>query len=96
MASTPAEDGPRIGLTFRDKDGNVCRTFTDAAASGLACHDNGDWRMRALFQAPEGQSGDYRMASGADPALLAIVDETIAGEPFDATQERAAKERGWR
>ena len=96
LASAPADSGPRIGLTFRDRSGQVCRTFTDSAASGLACHEQGDWRIRGLFQAPEGQSGDYRMAAGASPELAALVDSTIAGEPFDAAQERAAKERGWR
>jgi hypothetical protein len=96
LASASANEGPRIGLTFRDQSGRVCRSFVDQAASGLACHEGGDWRIRGLFQAPEGQSGDYRMAAGPDPKLMALVDETIAGEPFDAAQERAAKERGWR
>lgn len=96
LASAPAEDGPRIGLTFRDADGNICRTFTDFAASGLACREGGDWRIRGLFQAPEGQGTDYRMAAAADPRLMELVDTTIAGAPFDAAQERAARDRGWR
>lgn len=96
LASAPAEEGPRIGLTFRDPSGTICRTFTDVAASGLACHEGGDWRIRGLFQAPEGQAGEYRMAAGADPNLAALVDETIAGEPFDAEQEKTALEQGWR
>ena len=96
LASAPNDDGPRIGLTFRDRSGSVCRTFTDQAATGLACREGGDWRVRALFQAPEGQATDYRMAAGPDPQLMAIVDETMAGEPFDAGQEQAAMKRGWR
>ena len=36
------------------------------------------------------------MASGASPELAALVDSTMSGEPFDAAQEKAAKERGWR
>jgi hypothetical protein len=31
--STPADSGPRIGLTFRDESGAVCRTFHDQSAS---------------------------------------------------------------
>ena len=96
LASQPADEGPRIGVTFRDRSGNVCRTFVDATASGLACHDQGDWRLRAVFQAPEGQGGDYRMAAGADPDLAELVDSTIAGDAFDAAQEKAARDRGWR
>ena len=62
----------------------------------VACRDGEDWRVEGLFAAPEGQQGDYRMASGEDPRLAALIDERIAGEPFDARAERAAKDRGWR
>ncbi len=96
LASTPADDGPRMGLTFRDKGGNVCRTFTDQAASGLACLEGGDWRIRGLVQPPEGQDGEYRLAAGTDPNLAAMIDSTIQGEPLDADQEKAVRERGWR
>ncbi len=86
----------RLGITFRDRRGAICRTFTDQRSSGLACRDGKDWQLRGLFAAPEGQSGDYRMAAGTDPNLAALVDSTIEGEPFDAGQERAAKARVWR
>jgi hypothetical protein len=96
LASMPAGEGPRMGLTFRDKTGAICRTFEDQSASGLACREGGDWRIRSLFQGPEGQAGDYRMAAGADPQLMEAVDAVIDGEPFDAAEEKAAAERGWR
>jgi hypothetical protein len=96
LASAPVESGPRIGLTFRDKSGAICRTFEDQSASGLACRESGDWRIRTLFQTPEGQATDYRMASGPDPQLMEAVDAAIAGEPFDEAQEKAAAERGWK
>lgn len=96
LASAPAPDGPRIGLTFRDAAGNICRSFTDRAASGLACLEGDDWRIRGLVQAPEGQDRDYRMAAGVDPNLSVMIDSAISGEPFDAAQERAARDRGWR
>jgi hypothetical protein len=86
----------RIGLTFRDQSGTLCRSFASAASSGLACREGGDWRLRGLFAAPEGQSRDYRMASGSDPNLAALIDSSIAGEPFDAAQERAALRKGWK
>lgn len=96
LASAPAEQGPRIGLTYRDKSGAICRTFQDGNASGLACRERGDWRIRGLFQGTEGQASDYRMAAGADPRLMDMVDESIAGEPFDAEEEKAALTRNWR
>jgi hypothetical protein len=96
LASQPAASGPRVGLTFRDQSGSICRSFVDHAASGLACLEQGHWRVRGIFQGPEGQSADYRMATGADPRLAALIEATIAGEPFDAAQEREALERGWK
>jgi len=96
LASAPSAGSIRIGLTFRNSDGTVCRTFTGSAATGLACRDDGRWRVRGLFEAGEGQSGDYRMAAGMDPNLAALVGSTMTGEPMDAAQERAARERGWR
>ncbi|HVM38820.1 MAG TPA: anti-sigma factor [Sphingomicrobium sp.] len=95
LASAAAGD-VRIGITFRDQAGAICRSFTNPAASGLACREGGDWRLRGLFTAPEGQSGDYRMAAGADPNLGALIDSTIAGEPFDAAQEQAALRKAWK
>ena len=83
-------------MTFRDQSGAVCRSFSETATSGLACRNGGRWQVRGLFAAPEGQSGPYRMAAGMDPNLAALVDSTIAGEPFDAAQEKDAKAKGWR
>lgn len=96
LASTGGSEDVRIGLTFRESSGRICRSFTDSASSGLACRDGGQWRIRGLFPAAEGQAGDYRMAAGEDPRLAALIDKAIAGEPFDAAQEKAARETGWR
>lgn len=95
LASAPAGD-VRIGITYRDQAGKICRTFTATAASGLACRNGDRWQMKGLFAAPEGQDSSYRMAAGMDPNLAALVDSTMAGEPLDAPAEKAAKERGWK
>jgi hypothetical protein len=85
----------RIGLTFKQQDGQICRSFTTVSSSGLACRDVGRWQVQGLFAA-DPQSGDYRMAAGADPALSALIDARLAGEPFDAASERKALAQGWR
>jgi len=90
LASAPAEDGARIGLTFRDAAGDLCRSFTDDGAVGLACHQGGDWRIRGLFQEAEGQRYDFRMAAGQDPRLADLLEATMAEEPLDAAGERKA------
>ncbi|HEY7959942.1 MAG TPA: anti-sigma factor [Sphingomicrobium sp.] len=94
LASAPQGD-VRIGLTFRDRAGEICRSFTGSAGSGLACRKSGRWQLKGLFAAPEGQASDYRMAAGMDPNLAALVDSAMAGEPFDAAAEEAAKRRRW-
>lgn len=94
LASAPAGK-VRIAVTFRDHAGQVCRSFTAEASSGLACRSNGRWQLKGLFAAPEGQASDYRMAAGMDPNLAALVDSAIKGETFDAAQERAELQRHW-
>jgi anti-sigma factor RsiW len=95
LASAPTGD-VRVGVTFRNATGAICRSFTTSSSSGLACRENGRWRMRGLFAAPEGQTTDYRMAAGMDPSLAALVDSTMAGEPLDAAAEKAARDKNWR
>jgi hypothetical protein len=90
MASAPADQGARIGLTFRNASGDLCRSFTEKGSAGLACHQGGDWRIRGLFQVGEGQQSAYRMATGSDPRLAGLIDSTMAGEPLDAARERQA------
>lgn len=96
LASAPTGGPVRIGLTFRNAQGDICRSFTATAASGLACRDDGRWRVRGLFPTAEGQSSDYRMAAGMDPGLAALLDSTMAGEPMDSAQEAQARKSGWR
>ena len=96
LASAEGNGRVRVGLTFRDRKGGICRSFTDDGSSGLACREGQDWRVEGLFAAPEGQQGDYRMAAGEDPRLAALVDERISGEPFDAAAEQAARDANWR
>lgn len=95
LASAPAGD-VRIGLTFRDQAGEICRSFTASASSGLACRNGGRWQLKGLFGAPEDQGSDYRMAAGMDPNLAALVDSAMAGEPLDAAAEKAAKDKDWK
>jgi hypothetical protein len=95
LASAP-NGSVRIGLTFRDRSGAICRSFSETATSGLACRDGDRWQVRGLFAAPESQSGPYRMAAGMDPNLATLIDSTMAGEPFGADQERSAQARNWR
>jgi hypothetical protein len=96
LAGAPSKSPVRIGLTFRDQAGAICRSFTQGPTSGLACRNGDRWQLRGLFAAPQGQESEYRMAAGMDPNLAALVDSTIAGEPFDAAAEQAARRKNWK
>ena len=96
LASAPGNLKVRIGVTFRDQSGRICRSFTQPGSSGVACHSGDAWKVHGLYAAPEGQSAEYRMAAGTDPQLAGLIGSMIDGEPLDAAGERAAKDRGWR
>lgn len=96
LASAPQTGAAvRVALSFRDKDGKLCRSFQGASATGVACKAQDGWRMAGLFPG-EGAQGSYRMASGGDPRLMMLVDGMIEGAPLNERQERAAQARGWR
>ena len=90
-SNQPADAGVRIGLSFRDKQGRLCRSFEGAALSGIGCREDGRWALERALRG-EGRR-DYRQASSG--ALAADVAAMLAGDPFDAAAERAARDRGW-
>ncbi|MHB1271712.1 MAG: anti-sigma factor family protein [Rhodanobacter sp.] len=102
LASEPDPRAPiSIGLSFRGADGRICRTFIDRARpamAGLACHDDaGGWSLPVLSAAEKPAGGELRQAASAlPPDVQAAVDARIRGEAFDAQQERAARDAGWR
>jgi hypothetical protein len=90
--------GPRIGISFRSRDGRYCRTFDAGAQSGLACHGDNGWAIALLVERPSPESrGAYRMAGSEMPdAIRAAIRTDIQGAPFDAAAEEAARDRGWK
>ena len=101
VAEQPSRSGVLIGLSFRARSGDYCRTFALPAAvpqSGLACRHGEEWQVQALIQGSGGTGGstEYRTAGSSMPAaILSLVQGQIAGEPLDPAGERAARERGW-
>ncbi|MRL70374.1 hypothetical protein [Brevundimonas sp. SPF441] len=90
--------GRAVGLTFRNAEGNWCRTFTATqdGVAGLVCRQGDAWRLQALVPA-RSPSGEIRTASSDTPAVvLAAVDTTIAGDAVDTAAERRARDDGWR
>jgi hypothetical protein len=98
-----SEDGSGIdiGLTFRSKSGEYCRTFgarVGSAVVGFACRDAEVWRVDMLSRAPRTEAGgDYRMASTQLPAPVVLaIAERMQGEALDADEEAIARRRRWR
>jgi len=93
------ETGIKVGVSYREKSGDYCRTFTvskEHVLAGLACHRDAQWTIDALTRANANSTGAYRMAGVEVPALiLGIVENTISGEPLDAEQEAEARNKGW-
>jgi hypothetical protein len=107
QAANDAGSGVKIGLSFVSNQGNYCRSFVLAGAvskspmAGLACQGGSGvgWRIAAIAEEvqPASAPGSYRMA-GAEmpPAILAAIDQRIAGQALDAAAEQQALRRGWR
>jgi anti-sigma factor RsiW len=96
LAAEPAgSDAMRLGVSFQARDGAYCRSFMLGATAGLACRENGQWRIPLLAEG-EKEGGAYRQAGSAMPAaVLDAIDGRIAGSTLDAAAERAARDRGW-
>jgi hypothetical protein len=98
LASLPDNSGVSIGISFRDHDGDFCRTFhmhREASVSGLACREGEDWKLEVLAAAPA-HAGELRTAAAMPLAVLHAVDAAIEGEPLDAGAEAKARDAGWR
>lgn len=86
-----------VQLSFIDRSGQYCRTFSADGLAGLACREDARWKIVATAQAESRPGGAMRQAASALPRpVLDAVDARIAGSALDAPQERAAREHGWR
>lgn len=100
LSSEVRPDGTRLLLSFRDRSDTFCRSFAAPVGRGLACREAGRWQVVVLTApagTPASAPGDpLRLASGELPAaVLAAVEQRIAGLALDAPQERAARDAGW-
>lgn len=92
LASTQgASPKIRIGTSFAANGGGYCRTFESAALDGIACSNGSDWQLRQTLSGIG--ASEYRQASAG--ALDEAAAAMMSGEPLDAAEEKAAKEKGW-
>jgi hypothetical protein len=91
-AQSPGET-PRIGVSFEDRSGRFCRSFDDAALSGLACREDGRWQLVMTAAREDRFAGQYRQAGST--LVLQAAQEMMADAPLDAKAEEAAMRAGW-
>ena len=101
-ADQSADARVAMGLSFRSKDGEYCRTFVlrDARGlAGIACREGESWPVEVVIPGAAGatQGSEYAMAGSDVPvALLKEIEERIDGEPLDAAGEAEAQRNHWR
>ena len=99
-ADQTAKAPVQIGVSFRSRAGDYCRTFSlrdSSELAGMACRQGEDWRVQVLARGETVTNGAYRQAGSALPkAVWQAVEETISGDPLDAQGEAEAKGKGWR
>lgn len=97
MAGDPGAARIAVQLSFLDRSGRYCRTFSTEQVAGLACRDGTHWTVTATAQASRDAGTAMRQAASSLPRpVLDAVDAQIAGPALDAAQEREARDRGWR
>jgi len=97
LASAPAASGDtRIGTTFRDGEGRVCRTFDGAEVAGFACRDDRAWRIEMLAPGSGRPGSGYQQATSGAMLVLQAAQERMAGEPVHENEERRLRDSGWR
>jgi hypothetical protein len=86
-----------IGLTFRARDGNYCRSFvlTVSRTAGLACRTESTWQV-AVTDSSTLSHGELEPASsGVTPAVLRAIEIRADGATLDAEGEQRARAAGW-
>ncbi len=83
-----------VSLSFRAADRRLCRefelNFAQGAAMGVACRDDGVWRVEGLTAAPA-HGGDFQTAGGPDDAALMLVMKRLG--TGDTSGPRGRKRR---
>lgn len=98
LASAQAGSGASLKMlvTFRNQQGAICRSFSGARLSGIACRDGDAWQLRETRGGIARPATQFQQAGSADAALMADAQAMMAGDPLDAEAEAKAQAKGWR
>jgi hypothetical protein len=91
LAATQQRGSPvRIGVSFRNSDGELCRSFEQQGTGGIACAGADIWRIERLYAGVAQQPAQYRQAGSATAAMMRDAQEMMVGEPLTGEEERIA------
>ncbi|MFL9841125.1 anti-sigma factor [Sphingomonas sp. ST-64] len=91
LASTQTDNAAtRIGITFRDRNQHLCRSFDHGATSGIACTSGEQWQVEWLSGGGSGNKTEYRQAGSSSAELMALAQAMMADEPLNAAEEADA------
>ena len=92
LASSQAPSAPiRIGVSFRNQDDALCRTYASVSQQGIACKQGGNWIINtATWNTQIRPATDYRQASATDPLIMQAAQAMMKGDALNAEAERAA------
>jgi hypothetical protein len=92
------EEPVLIGLTFKARDGNYCRSFVMRATgtAGLACRAGTDWQVAATDAVVLPQGRVQQAASALSPIILRAIETRGEGAILDAGAEKSAQLSGWK
>lgn len=108
LDSTPSGQITRVSadlsvkpvLTFPAADGALCRQFAlegKRPLAGVACREGEAWQVRALTATAAASGGEFTTAAGpGEDQVSALVEQLIAGEPLDGTEEAAKIRDKWK
>jgi hypothetical protein len=84
--------------TVMAADGRACRVFRAERSrplEGVACHEQGAWRILAIERAAPKGAG-FGQAASVEPTIVAeLVDSLMPGDPLSAEEERMRIAADW-
>lgn len=86
----------RVLLSFIREDGDYCRAYASADASGIACRDDQGWALVEEGNGLDANQGEYRQAGSSIAQVLERAQDMAVSGALDAQGELAARELGWR
>ena len=86
-----------IGLSFKARDGNYCRSFVmrSTSTAGLACRAGKEWQIPVSESVTTSGGAMQQAGSALPPSILRTIEARMDGAALDAEGEKAAQTGAW-